>query len=160
MRDRCSVNNVALRTLKIVYPNLVDIGCIAHTINIAGEHFQISTLDEFTNPWNSLFAHSVKARLCWKEQCGSSAPTYSPTRWWSRYEVMKDIMVKFGDVQTFVSSHSDISPAFKSKLLSILSDPVKQRLLLPELGAVIDAGECTVKVTYKLESDGPTVLET
>ena len=26
MRDRCSVNNVALRTLKIVYPNLVDVG--------------------------------------------------------------------------------------------------------------------------------------
>ena len=49
MRDRCSVNNVALRTLKIVYPNLVDIGCIAHTINIAGEHFQIPTLHEFTN---------------------------------------------------------------------------------------------------------------
>ena len=80
MRDRCSVNNVALRTLKIVCPNLVDIGCIVHIINIAGECFQIPTLREFTNLWNYLFAHSVKAHLCWKEQCGSSASTYSPTR--------------------------------------------------------------------------------
>ena len=64
MRDRCCVNNVALRTLKIVYPNLVDLGCIEHTINIAGKHFQIPTLHEFTNFWNSLFAHSAKARLC------------------------------------------------------------------------------------------------
>ena len=68
---------------------------------------------------------------------------------------MKDVMVKFSDVQTFVSSHSDISPATQSKLLFILSDPVKQRLLLLELAAVI---ECMVKVTYKLKSDGPMVL--
>ena len=68
-------------------------------------------------------------------------------------------MVMFGDVQTFVSSHSDIT-SYSIKLLSILSDPVKQRLLLLELAAVIDAGECMVKVTYKLESDGPMVLET
>ena len=27
MRDRASVNNVALRTLKILYPHLLDIGC-------------------------------------------------------------------------------------------------------------------------------------
>ena len=49
MRDRASVNNVALRILKIVYPNLVDIGCIAHTINLAGERFQVPTLQEFIN---------------------------------------------------------------------------------------------------------------
>ena len=95
----------------------------AHTINIAGERFQIPTLHEFTNLWNSLFAHSAKVRLCWKEQCGSSALTYSPIRQWSKFEVMNNVMVKFGDVQIFVSSHSDISPATQSKLLSILSDP-------------------------------------
>ena len=102
MRDRASVNNVALRTLKIVYPNLVDIGCIAHTINLAGERFQVPTLQEFINLWNSLFTHSAKARLCWKEQCGSSVHSYCPTRWWSKCEVMKDVMIKFGDVQKFI----------------------------------------------------------
>ena len=118
---------------------------------------------EFTNLWDSLFAHNVKVCLCWKEQCGCSvAPVHLPIVLLVggvHFEVMKDVMVKLGDVQTFVSSHSDISPASQSKLLSILSDPVKQRLLLLELAAVIDAGECMVKVTYKLESDGSMVLD-
>jgi hypothetical protein len=39
MRDRASVNNVAMRTLSIVYPNLIDIRCFAHTLDRVGEHF-------------------------------------------------------------------------------------------------------------------------
>ena len=39
MRDRASVNNVALTTLK-----LVDIGCYSHTINHVGERFSTLTL--------------------------------------------------------------------------------------------------------------------
>ena len=31
-RDRAAVNNVAIRTLSIVYPNLFDIGCFSHTL--------------------------------------------------------------------------------------------------------------------------------
>ena len=37
MRDRASVNGVAMRTLKIIFPHLVDIGCFSHTVNLAGE---------------------------------------------------------------------------------------------------------------------------
>ena len=33
MRDRASVNDVATKTLKVVYPNVLDIGCFSHTIN-------------------------------------------------------------------------------------------------------------------------------
>ena len=108
MRDRCSVNNVALRTLKVVYPNLVDVGCFAHTFNLAGERFKIPTLLQFINGWNSIFAHSAKARLCWKEQCDISMPSYCPTRWWSKWEVMKVVMVMFGDVELFLTTHDDI----------------------------------------------------
>jgi len=110
MRDRCSVNNVALRTLKIVYPNLVDVGCFAHTMNLAGERFKIPTLLQFINGWNSIFAHSAKARLCWKEQCDISMPSHCPTRWWSKWEVMKVVMVMFGDVEQFLTTHDDIAP--------------------------------------------------
>ena len=147
MMDRCSVNNVALRTIKVMYPDLVDIGCIAHTINLAGEKFKVPTLHDFINHWNSPFSHSAKARLGWKDQCGCSSPTYSPTRWWSKFEVMRDVLVKFGDVQQFVASHEDISPATQAKLMSVLSDAKKRGLLLLELAAVIDAGELMVKVT-------------
>ena len=33
MRDRASTNNVAMQTLKIVYPSLVDVGCFSHIID-------------------------------------------------------------------------------------------------------------------------------
>ena len=32
MRDRASVNNVAMRTLIVVYPSVLDVGCFAHTL--------------------------------------------------------------------------------------------------------------------------------
>ena len=44
MKDRASVNNVALTTLKVVYPKLVDVGCYSHTINRIGERFSTPTL--------------------------------------------------------------------------------------------------------------------
>ena len=33
MRDGASVNNVAIQTLKIVYPLVIDIRCFSHTID-------------------------------------------------------------------------------------------------------------------------------
>ena len=155
MRDRASVNGVALRTLKIVYPDLVDVGCFAHTINLAGERFKIPTLLQFVNAWNSLFAHSAKARLCWKEQCGIAMPSYCPTRWWSKWEVMKALMVMFGEIQPFLFTNNDIAPATFSKLVDIMSDLNKRSQLQLELASVVDAGEPLVKATYKLEGDGP-----
>ncbi len=141
MRDRASVNGVAMRTLKIIYPNLVDIGCFSHTVNLAGERFKIPTLLEFINAWNSLFSHSAKARLCWREYCGMSVPSYSPTRWWSKWEVMKAVMVQFGDIEPFLRAQGDLAPATCSKLLSIVSDPARNAHLRIELAAVVDGGE-------------------
>ena len=31
MRDRASVNDVTLRTLTVVYPGVLDVGCFSHT---------------------------------------------------------------------------------------------------------------------------------
>lgn len=156
MRDRASVNNVALRTLKVVYPLVVDVGCFLHTINLAGEHFKIPTLSEFVSSWVSLFAHSPKARLLWKEQVGVSVRSYSATRWWSQWEVLDQLMTHFGDVELFLSSHSDIAPATMTKLISVIT--TKKDMLMVELAAVIDAGEPLVKTTYDLEGDGPLAL--
>ena len=32
MRDQASTNNVAMQTMKVVYPNLIDISCYSHMI--------------------------------------------------------------------------------------------------------------------------------
>jgi len=34
MRDQASTNNVALQAMKVVYPNLIDIGCYSHRLEI------------------------------------------------------------------------------------------------------------------------------
>ena len=60
MRDRASVNNVVVRTLQVMYPDALDVGCFSHTLNNAGERFKTPILDEFVHSWISLFAHSAK----------------------------------------------------------------------------------------------------
>jgi hypothetical protein len=78
MRDGASVNNVALSTLKVVYPQLVDVGCYSHTINHVGERFSTPTLSEFLTAWILLFSHSPKTRLLWREKTGKSVATVPP----------------------------------------------------------------------------------
>lgn len=64
-RDRASVNNVAMETLKVVYSSLLDIGCFSHTLDHVGERLRTPQLDSFFKAWVSLFSHSPKARLLW-----------------------------------------------------------------------------------------------
>ena len=47
MHDHAAVNNVAMRYVKVMYPSVLDIGCLSHTINIAGSKFKTPVLNEF-----------------------------------------------------------------------------------------------------------------
>ena len=58
-----SVNNVAIHTLSIVFPRVLDIGCFSHTLDHVGEHMKITVLEEFLKSWIGLFSRSAKARL-------------------------------------------------------------------------------------------------
>ena len=62
MRDRAATNNVALRTLKVVYPNIADVGCFSHTIDHVGEKFETPVLYEFTSAWISRLLKVIKLR--------------------------------------------------------------------------------------------------
>ena len=110
MHDRASVNTAAMQTLKVVYPYIVDIGYFAHTLDHVGEKFVTPTLSEFIHSWILLFSHSPKTRLLWKSQVGRSMITYSATRWWSKWEVVKMVMLFFGDIEPFLTRNGDIGP--------------------------------------------------
>ena len=84
MCDHVSMNNVAIRTLSIVFPKVLDIGCFSHTLDHVGEHMKIPVLEEFLNDWIGLFSRSPKARLAWSSLTGVPVPSYSDTRWWSK----------------------------------------------------------------------------
>ena len=102
-----------------------------------------------------MFSHSPKARLCWKELTGRSMASYSPTRWWSKWELMNQLLVQFGDIERFLTENSEIAPASNKKLLDILRNSPKNTYLKLELSSIIDWGENFVKATYTLEGDGP-----
>ena len=79
MHDRASVNDAAMKIVKVIYPNLLDVGCFPHTLDLVGEHFHMPTLSEFGVLWVSLFAHSPKICMLWKDHTSLSMPSYSPT---------------------------------------------------------------------------------
>ena len=47
MQDRVSANNIAVRTVAMLHPEVIDIGCFSHTIDHVGEHFKTPHLHEF-----------------------------------------------------------------------------------------------------------------
>ena len=153
-RDRASVNDVAMRTVKVVYSSILDIGCFSHTLDHVGERLRIPQLDTFFKAWVSLFAHSPKARLLWRMQAGLSPPSYSTTRWWSRYEVIKQMHDAFGDVCTFLGNH-ELPTTTTTKMIDILNSSANCRKLKIELAVTVDVMDPFVKTTYNLKGDGP-----
>ena len=124
MRDRASVNGVAMQTIKVVFPDTIDVvGCYSHTTDLVGEKFRTPNLDNFMHLWISLFAHSPRARLWWEGRTGKAMSSYSSTRWWSKWEVMSQVMLFFGDVAPFLQANPELSPATNQKLLEMLQNP-------------------------------------
>jgi len=136
MHDRVSVNGAAMRIMKVVYPNMVDIWCISHTLDIVGDKFKTPNLHHFFTLWNSLFSHSFKARAVWKQQTGRALPSGMTTRWWSRWEMMQQMLEQFGDINLYLRQ-ADFSSSTCAKLLEILDNPQSSLLLCIELAAVL-----------------------
>lgn len=158
MRDGASVNAAAMRTLKIIYPKALDVRCISHTLDLIGDKFKVPTLSLFFTIWISYFSHSAKLKALWKARTGQSIATYSQTRWWSRWEVMNQAFMMFGDIEPFLRENDDASPATRMKLLEFFNDRQKLFLLKLELAVIVDVGAHFVKATYTLEGDGILAL--
>ena len=160
MRDGAATNGVAVRNLKVLYPNLFDVTCFSHTANNAGRRFEFPALDEFGHLWVQLFSHSHKAKLMWKQRTDTSVKSFSQTRWWSLWEVYHQLFLYFGDVQPFLEQLNDVSPRTVAQLLAILTSEDDCTTLRLELAAIIDVGQHLVTLTYNLEGDGPLVFST
>ena len=159
MHDRASVNCAAMRTVKVMYPLLIYIGCLSHTLDLVEEKFKLPTANHFITLWISLFAHSSKVKALWKLRTdGIAMSSYSKTRWWSRWEVMEQVINQFGSIHPFLVENPDISPATRQHLMDILNDPKQLLILKLELAVVIDVGAFFVRGTYNLEGDDALVL--
>ena len=146
-----------MRTIKVVYNQLLDVGCFSHTLDHVGERMNTPILHNFCKAWIGLFSRSLKSRLLWRTQTGLPAPSYSATRWWSQFEVIHQVFTAFGDIEKFLKN-DDLPLATSTKLLQVLDDPAKTRKLKIEIATTVDAMETFVKATYKLEGDGALSL--
>ena len=105
MHDRASVNSVAMRTVSVVYHHIFDVGCLSHTLDHVGECLFVQVLNDFIKTWVGIFSHSPKTRLAWTTLTGLSPPSYSATRWWSKFEVINqvhDTVLAFRAARCFV----------------------------------------------------------
>ena len=146
-----------MRTIKVVYNQLLDVGCFSHTLDHVGERMNTPILHDFCKARIGLFSRSPKSRLLWRTQTGLPAPSYSATRWWNQFEVIHLVFTAFGDVEKFLKN-DDLPLATSTKLLQVLDDPAKTRKLKIEIATTVYAMEPFVKVTYKLEGDGALSL--
>ena len=132
-------------TLKIMYPDVLDIRCISHTLDLAGDKFKALNLSLFFTLWVSYFSHTSKLKALWKTWTDHSIATYSQTRWWSPWEVMQQAFMLFGDVEPFLRENEHACSPTPAKLLEFFDDPQKLFLLKLELAVIVDLGANFVK---------------
>ena len=152
------MNQAALQQVRFFFPQLPDVTCFSHKIDNVGKHFEFRVLDTFAQYWVSLFLHSAAARLAWKARTETAMRTYSPTRWWSRWEVMNLVLEYFADVEPFVRENDHLAPATRTHLMEIFNSPGDSKDLELKLAAFVDGGNHFVSATYYLEGDGPLVF--
>ena len=116
MCDRVAVNNVAIQTLKIVFPIM---GAFLTPLIMMGEKFNTPILDGFSKSCLGMFSRSPKARLVWKSNTNQLCPHIQLLRWWSKWEVLKQVYSAFGDIHSFLEN--DIPP---SRLQMLVTLPV------------------------------------
>ena len=55
MRDRVPVNTKALQTVSVLYPEMLDVGCISRFLDRVGTKCNIPVLKQFLTTWNLIF---------------------------------------------------------------------------------------------------------
>ena len=88
---------------------------------------------------------------------------YSSTRGWSKWEVMKQMFLYFGDIAPFLNENDYIGSALRPRLLDVLND-MQKCASLNDIQKCARAywcyglGEPFVKACYFLEGDGPLAV--
>jgi hypothetical protein len=60
-------------------------------INNTGGNFDCPLVEEFFLLYTALFSYSSKMKTAWKAHFGRVPKSHSQTRWYSKYEVLKEV---------------------------------------------------------------------
>ena len=162
MRDRASVNDVAMDRLSGDFQCSEDIKCFPHTLDHVGDKFKCETLTRFWGKWLNLFSHSRRAKKIFNQVVGVSVKSYSATRWWSKYKFFEQLMRVWGDVIKILDelkAASIYEAGSAVEAYQMLTDIHTVSKLRVELAAVVDGAQPFLKACYSLEGDGPLAFE-
>ena len=159
--DACSVNLRAMEMIKDSYNiNWFTNLCLSHLANNAGNCAKFVILSQVWSLIQKIFKNSDNAKTEWETMTGSAWKSYSETRWYSQFEVLKDVYDKFLDLEPFLLRLIDTntSVANANRLYEMLTDEVKRRFIKIELAAIVECLEPMCKFCYKMEGDGQLVF--
>ena len=120
MRDGVTINQTTLHQVQTYCPQLLRVTCNLHTIDNVSKHFDFLVLEIFTRYWFSMFSRSPAGRLAWEIRKGPEMQSYSPTSWWLKYEVMRQNLELFSNVETFLSENGHLAPATRLKITQMM----------------------------------------
>lgn len=155
MRDRASVNTCALRTVSVLYPDMLDVDYISHFLDQVGVKCKTPALTPFMSTWNIIFTTSMKARRVWSQISGRGMPRYNSTRWWSLWECLTVVFEEWNHVNAFLESNEHFADVTRRKLSDLIQQSSLQ--IRVEQAAMMEM-EKFVKATYTLEGDGALVF--
>lgn len=92
--DNCATNLKLGRMFQPLHPNGFRLPCWCHVIDNAGNLFLTPVLDQFFTLYTAVFSHSAKMKVLWKAHFGKVPRSHSATRWFSKYEVIKEAFDK------------------------------------------------------------------
>ena len=159
--DACSVNLHAIQMVRDSYScNWFTNLCLSHLANNAGDCAKFVILSQVWSLIQKIFKNSDNAKTEWENITGSAWKTYSETRWYSQFEVFKDLYDKFPDLETFLLRliETNTSVANANRLYEMITDEVKRRFIKIELAAMVECLEPLCKFCYKMEGDGQLVF--
>ena len=85
-------------------------------------------------------------------------PGVSATRWWSQWELIKQMMELFVDIESYLRTNENVPTCTRARLLEYFNNPQKLIYLKLETAIIVDVGIHFVKTMYNLEGDGPLML--
>lgn len=96
----------AMKRAQSFFLQLLSVTSFSQIIDNVGKHFEFRVQDIFARYRVSMFSNSPVAHIAWKNRTGTAMQTYSPTRLWRKYEVMRQEMRFAFDVEPFLRENN------------------------------------------------------
>jgi hAT family C-terminal dimerisation region len=164
LRDRASVNTLAVSVMRNSFGKAKDLSCLSHTLCHTGDKLFGQELQPVQRDMSALMSKSNRAKSIWRDAAGEyqlgAWKSHSQTRWWSLYEVIVYILagwILFTSFPNLAMVNADEGGlddgALLQRLKSFVADDTRTAIAKLEAACIAIVGKRLVEVTYILEGD-------